>query len=173
MHHFGTYTVWEKVIEMEALCGHKAMKLVTWQMIILISITGALKWNAFISPYLQAHVFLFLISLKKPFFSSDLGPNKNSGNQLRVLLQPTPALLFTLVESTSKETVKWRKTEFTIRTEQKGGGRGVERKKKPVFMALPASNKNRLCVGKGFRAWSLCVEPTPSCRKAGNSKAVQ
>lgn len=158
---------------MEALCGHKAMKLVTWQMIILISITGALKWNAFISPYLQAHVFLFLISLKKPFFSSDLGPNKNSGNQLRVLLQPTPALLFTLVESTSKETVKWRKTEFTIRTEQKGGGRGVERKKKPVFMALPASNKNRLCVGKGFRAWSLCVEPTPSWRKAGNSKAVQ
>lgn len=68
MHHFGPYPVWEKVTEMEAVRGHKAMKLLSWQTIILISIMGALHWNAFISPYLQAHVFLFLISLKKPFF---------------------------------------------------------------------------------------------------------
>lgn len=142
---------------MEALCGHKAMKLVTWQMIILISITGALKWNAFISPYLQAHVFLFLISLKKPFFSSDLGPNKNSGNQLRVLLQPTPALLFTLVESTSKETVKWRKTEFTIRTEQKGGGRGVERKKNLCLWHYLLPTKIGSVWGRGSEL-GVCVQ---------------
>ena len=62
-------SVWEKVTETEALHGHKAMQLLTWQMNIVIFITSVFKWNAFIFPYLQAHVFLFLISLKKRLFS--------------------------------------------------------------------------------------------------------
>lgn len=94
------------------------MKLWTWQMNILISITGVFKWNAFISPYLRAHVFLFLIPLKKPFLLSwYLGPNKNSGDQLRTLLQPTPALVFTRAEGTSRDAAKW-KFGFTVRAER-------------------------------------------------------
>lgn len=111
------HLVWEKVIETEALRGHEAVKLQTWQMNILISITGVFTWNAFISPYLRAHVFLFLIPLKKPFFSWYLGPNKNSGNQLRILLQPTPVFILTLAESTSRDAVKW-KFGFTVRAER-------------------------------------------------------
>lgn len=69
--------VWEKATETEALHSQKALKCLAWQMNIAISITG----NAFILPYLQAHVFLFLSSLKKPFFSGYLVPSKGSGNQ--------------------------------------------------------------------------------------------
>lgn len=64
---------------------HTATKLLTWQMNILIPITSLCKWNAFIFPYLQAHVFLFLISWKeKPFFlSCYFVPSTGSGAQLQ------------------------------------------------------------------------------------------
>lgn len=79
------HSVWEKVTGTEAPHGHMATKLLTWQMNILIPITGLCKWNAFIFPYLQAHVFLFLISWnEKPFFfSCYLVPSKGSGAQLQ------------------------------------------------------------------------------------------
>lgn len=150
--------VWEKVTETEALYGHKAMKLLTWQMNILISITGVFKWNAFIFPYLQAHVFLFLISLKKKslFFSWYLVPNKGSGNQLRTLLQPTPALIFTSVESTSKETVKWKESEFTVTTEQKKMKNVFTHKGWTDILLISSINKNP--------SWPLPQFPPASSR---------
>lgn len=99
-------SVWEKVTGAEVPHGCKATKLLTWQMNILIPITGLCKWNAFISPYLQAHVFLFLISWKKKpfFFSCHLVPSTGSGAQLQTL-QPAVALRLPAAEISPK---KWQ-----------------------------------------------------------------
>lgn len=135
---------------------------------ILIPITGPCQWNAFIFPYLQAHVFLFLISLKEKRLFIFLLLLFSSQHRLWCSVQ-TPQAAVTLRFSSSWDPLKGMASGISLDSQLNEKIDHCPSSKAELIGVFPLKNKNPSWSlpqflpgeGSGLRVWGflLLLEP--------------